>query len=124
MPDDTFLGPRRPGMDPVVRADVITADRYFSPDWAQREWDRLWTKTWHIGGMLSQLEEEGDWIKHDIGRESVVMVRQADGAVKAFYNACRHRGNRLVFTDAGGAPTITCSYHGWKYAPDGSLAFV
>lgn len=121
MADDTFLGRRRTHLDPPVRGDQISAERYYSQEWAAREWDRVWTRTWHIGGMAAQLEEEGDWIKHDIGRESVVMVRQADGGVRAFYNACRHRGNRLVFTDAGGAPTITCSYHGWKHQPDGIL---
>lgn len=117
----TFLGPKREAFDPPVRGDAITAERYFSPAWAKAEWRRLWTKTWHLGGMSAEIEVAGDWIRHDIGRESVVMVRQADGGVRAFYNACRHRGNRLALGEIGGGAAITCTYHGWRYAPDGTL---
>ncbi len=118
---ETFLGRKRQEFDPPVRGDVITADRYISTDWMKAEWEAVWTRTWHIGGMVDELEEAGDWVRHDVGKESVVMVRQTDGGVKAFYNSCRHRGNRLVLGELGGAPVITCSYHSWKYAPDGTL---
>lgn len=118
---ETFLGRKRDEYDPPVRGDAITPDRYISPEWAKAEWEALWTRCWHIGGMVAELEEPGDWVRHDIARESVMMVMQEDGSIKAFYNACQHRGNRLVFGDVGGAPAITCSYHSWKYAPDGTL---
>jgi phenylpropionate dioxygenase-like ring-hydroxylating dioxygenase large terminal subunit len=121
MAETTFLGPKRAEYDPAVRGDPITAERYFAPEWAKAEWDRLWTKVWHIGGWAAELEEAGDWMRHDLGHESVVMVRQEDGAIRAFYNACRHRGNRLALTETGGGPALTCSYHGWRYAPDGAL---
>jgi phenylpropionate dioxygenase-like ring-hydroxylating dioxygenase large terminal subunit len=117
----TFLGPKRVAFDPPVRGDPITPERYFSPTWAKAEWDRLWTRTWHLGCTEAELEEPGDWARHDLGHESVLLVRQVDGAVKAFYNSCRHRGNRLGLTELGGGPAITCSYHGWRYAPDGAL---
>ena len=117
----TFLGEARAHLDPPVRGDPITAERYFSPAWAKAEWDHVWTKTWHIGGMTAELEEPGDWVRHDVGHESVVMIAQADGGVRAFYNSCRHRGNRLALTEQGGGPALTCSYHGWRYAPDGAL---
>lgn len=117
----TFLGPKRLEFDPPVRGDTITADRYFAPEWAKAEWDHLWTKIWHVGGWAADLEAEGDWVRHDLAHESVIMIRQKDGQIRAFYNACRHRGNRLLFTDSGSTPAITCTYHGWKYAPDGTL---
>lgn len=117
----TFLGPKRVEFDPEVRGDPITAERYFSRAWMKAERDALWSKIWHIGGMVAELEEPGDWIRHDIGKESVLMVRQADGSIRAFYNACRHRGNRLGLTESGGGEHITCSYHGWRFAPDGLL---
>lgn len=117
----TFLGEKRVELDPPVRGDAITAERYISPDFMKLEFERLWSRIWHIGAMERDIEEPGDFAKHDFGKESVVMVRQTDGSVKAFYNACRHRGNRLVATELGGGEAIRCSYHGWKYGLDGVL---
>lgn len=110
--------------DPPVRGDVITADRYVSRDWMERENRWLWPKVWHLGGVLAELEEAGDTIRHNFGRESVIMVRQADGGVRAFYNACPHRGNRLVLHDMQATPRLVCSYHGWQFDPDGTLVHV
>jgi phenylpropionate dioxygenase-like ring-hydroxylating dioxygenase large terminal subunit len=118
---ETFLGRRRTEFDPPVRGDAITGERYYSPEWAKAEWDHLWQKIWHIGAMEQEFEEEGDWVRHDFLRESVVIVRQADGGYKAFYNACRHRGNRLALHETGGGPALTCSYHGWRWGIDGVL---
>ncbi|WP_068071640.1 aromatic ring-hydroxylating oxygenase subunit alpha [Novosphingobium lentum] len=112
------------GFDPPVRGDTITPDRYISKDWMALENAHLWPKVWHLGGVLAELEEEGDFIRHNFGKESVIMVRQADDTVRAFYNTCPHRGNRLVLGDVGGADRITCGYHGWQFTPDGVLAHV
>ena len=79
---------------------------------------------WHLGGVLAELEEEGDFIRHDFGKESVIMIRQQDGSIRAFYNSCPHRGNRLVLGDAGHMPRITCGCHGWQFTTDGVLAHV
>ena len=111
-------------LDRAVRGDPITGDRYYSKRWARAEWEHVWTKVWHIGGMASDLYDPGDFLTQNIGRESVVMLKQEDGSVRAFYNACKHRGNRLAWAEVGGAPFLVCSYHGWKYAPDGTLASV
>lgn len=120
---ETFLGRKRLEFDPPVRGDRISGERYYSHQWANKEWDKLWTKIWHIGAMVREFEQEGDWVRHNFMRESVILVRQADGGFKAFYNACRHRGNRLALHDSGGGATITCSYHGWRWAPDGTLLY-
>jgi len=118
---ETFMGRTRLEFDPPVRGDRISGDRYYSQDWMRKEWDHVWQKIWHIGGMLSDLIDPGDYVVHNFMRESVVMILQDDGSVKAFFNACRHRGNRLVWSDVGGADVLTCSYHGWKWAKDGVL---
>lgn len=113
-----------PEFDVAVRGDTITADRYITREWMALENQHLWPKVWHLGGVLAELEEEGDFIRHNFGKESVIMVRQADGTVKAFYNTCPHRGNRLVLGDAGSTPRITCGYHGWQFDTDGTLVHV
>ncbi len=104
-----------------LRGDPITGDRYYSKDFARREWDRMWTKVWHVAGREAQIPEPGDWMTHHFGRESIVVIRQTDGSVRAFYNTCQHRGNRLVWAEDGHGQ-LTCSYHGWVYAADGVLS--
>lgn len=110
---------------PRARGDAITGNRYWCKDFAEREWQKLWTRIWHIGARESQLEEAGDFAVHNFKHESVIMVRQKDGGVRAFYNVCRHRGNRLVMSEEGGVSEhLTCPYHGWKWNIDGALDWV
>lgn len=103
-----------------LRGDPIAGDRYYSQEFAQKEWDHMWTKVWHVGGRESEIPEAGDFIVHNFKRESVIMARQKNGGIRAFYNSCKHRGNRLVWSQEGSGD-YTCSYHGWVYGPDGVL---
>lgn len=112
------------GFDQPVRGDTITAERYTSKAWMDKEDENLWPRVWHLGALTAELEEEGDFVRHNFGKESVILVKQADDSVKAFYNACPHRGNRLVLGDVGSTPRITCGYHGWQFSPDGVLVNV
>ena len=85
------------GRDPsLLRGDPITGDRYYSKEFAQREWDHMWTKIWHVAGRENEMQEAGDYIVHNFMRESVIVVKQGDGTLRAFYNVCGHRGQRLV----------------------------
>ncbi|WP_156680928.1 aromatic ring-hydroxylating oxygenase subunit alpha [Sphingomonas profundi] len=118
---ETFMGKRLAEYDPPIRGDAITGDRYYSKEWMEKEWNGLWTRIWHVGGLMNDLQEPGDYLVHNFLRESVLMIRQEDGSVRAFFNACRHRGNRLVWSEVGFGDAITCSYHGWKWGIDGTL---
>jgi len=95
--------------------------RYTSPDFFATEWERVWTKTWLLLGRESEIPEPGDYQAEPLGPESILMVRQPDGGIRAFYNVCQHRGNRLIAGDAGGVDHFTCAYHGWKWGLDGEL---
>lgn len=88
-------------IEPPIRGDAITGERYYSRKWMAAEWENVFTKVWHVGGMLHDLEEPGDWICHNLAQESVLMIMQEDRTVKAFFNACIHRGNRLVWDELG-----------------------
>jgi len=72
-------------------------------------------RIWHIGGRLAELPQPGDYVVHNFRHESVLLVRQQDGGVRAFYNVCQHRGNKLVWNDGGSVGAFTCAYHGWRY---------
>lgn len=74
-----------------------------------------------IVGHTSSLRAPGDFISHSDCGVPVLVVRQKDGSIKAFINACRHRGARVCVGDRGSAKAFSCPYHGWTYNPDGSL---
>ena len=59
-----------------------------------------------------------------MAEDPVLVVRQADGSIRAFLNQCRHRGMRLCRADQGNARAFTCSYHGWAYDIGGRLSSV
>lgn len=117
--------PTHPDAQPLkVRGDAITGDRYWSKDFADREWEHMWKKIWHVGGRVAQLEEPGDYIVHDFRHESILIVKQKDNSIRAFFNVCQHRGNQLVSNTEGGMDAFTCPYHGWRWGIDGELQWV
>ena len=123
MTNQDTVPPPIDGRDPSnLRGDPIPGDRYYSPEFAQKEWDHLWTKIWHIAGRLADIPEAGDFLVHNFLKESVIAVRQEDGSVRAFYNSCGHRGMRLV-KESSSLDTFACPYHGWRWGKDGILQY-
>jgi phenylpropionate dioxygenase-like ring-hydroxylating dioxygenase large terminal subunit len=98
----------------------IASERFYSPAWMAQEWESLWPRVWLIAGVVSDVREPGDYFTFDLGRENFLITRTDAGDIKAFYNVCQHRGNRLVQSDFGCVPRFTCSFHSWQYALDGS----
>jgi phenylpropionate dioxygenase-like ring-hydroxylating dioxygenase large terminal subunit len=108
---------------PEIGEHPIEGHRYTSREFFGQEFDQMWTKTWLLLGREDELPTPGDWQREDIGPESIIMVRQADATIKAFYNVCQHRGNRLVLGEKGSSKRFVCQYHSWAYALDGALNF-
>lgn len=98
----------------------LDAKRYTSRDFAEREWESVWSRSWLLLVHEGELPDAGDFVVSKVGRESILTVRQDDGSIKCFYNICQHRGNQLVTTGEGSLSAFTCGYHGWKYALDGA----
>ena len=95
---------REKAPEPPLGTDpIITGERYSTTDFAQREWDHMWTRVWQIAGRADQVPEPGDYITYDIGHESIICVRGSDQRIRAFYNVCQHRGNQLVTAEMGSA---------------------
>jgi len=102
--------------DPDLGTALIPKTRYTSPAFMKLEWERMWTKVWLLAGREEVIPEPGDWMTHDLGRESFIFARQQDGSVRGFYNVCPHRGNRVLPTQATGASaSFRCSYHHWEW---------
>src|SRR6059036_2647259 len=95
---------------------------YNAPEiWAE-ERERILARRWICVGRDAELGQPGDYAVRAVGGESVMIVRGQDGAVRAFYNVCRHRGTRLCEAERGRlSETIQCPYHAWTYALDGRL---
>jgi phenylpropionate dioxygenase-like ring-hydroxylating dioxygenase large terminal subunit len=110
--------------EPILGNAPITGNRYTSPAFAAAEWDKMWTRVWLIAGLESQLRDAGDFLTYEVGPESILIVRGEDGAVRAFYNVCQHRGNRLVEAEFGSLERFTCAYHAWKYDLTGVVVSV
>ena len=56
----------------------LSKDRYISSDFMEMEWNGIWTKSWLFAGLISDIEEIGDFFVYDIGRESIVITRNED----------------------------------------------
>ena len=102
----------------------LSKDRYISEDFMRSEWNGIWTKAWLFAGLESDLSETGDFFVYDIGRESIVITRNDENEISAFYNVCQHRGNKIVTLESGSFNKVSCPYHGWTYGLDGTLEHV
>ncbi len=100
----------------------IDPARYFDREFMAREWDRLWTRTWLIAAVASDVPERGDYSVFRLRHEQILVVRQGDGGIRAFYNVCPHRGNRLIENDRGFVAQFSCPFHSWEFGLDGCLA--
>ena len=107
----------------TTRGHTIPGSRYTSKDFMNQEWEGMWTKVWLLLGRESELPAPGDWQMEEVGPEEILMVRQNDGGVKAFYNVCQHRGNPLVEEGKGSVKRFVCKYHSWAFMPNGELNF-
>lgn len=68
----------------------------------------------------ASLAKAGDYIAREAAKTPLIVVRGRDGKARAFKNACRHRGTKLV-AGKGCAGAFVCPYHGWSYGLDGAL---
>ncbi|MBT5007148.1 MAG: Rieske (2Fe-2S) protein, partial [Halieaceae bacterium] len=93
---------------------------YFTTEYMAREWNKLWTDTWLIAGVISDIPKVGDYFLFDVGEESIIVTRTEDG-VKAFYNVCSHRGAKLVWNERGSKKVFVCPFHSWSFHHTGEL---
>ena len=114
------------GTGPVSYEDSI------SPEFYKREQAAIFKRAWLNVGRVEQLPRAGSYFTKDIraAHAAILVVRATGGTIRAFHNICRHRGNKLAWTDDpkqdthGVCRQFTCKYHGWRYNLDGALTFV
>jgi phenylpropionate dioxygenase-like ring-hydroxylating dioxygenase large terminal subunit len=106
------------------RPATVPASHYTSPAHFEREREAVFRRLPALVGHESELKNPGDVLPVEVGGVPLVLVRGADGQVRAFRNACRHRGTRLVRTPACGLKAMVCPYHAWTYDLTGKLTHV
>jgi phenylpropionate dioxygenase-like ring-hydroxylating dioxygenase large terminal subunit len=98
----------------------IPRERYTSREFHELEKAKLWGRTWQMACREEDIPNVGDTCVYDICDLSFLVVRSAEHEIKAFYNACLHRGRQLREFD-GNAYELRCPFHGYCWNLDGSL---
>lgn len=109
--------------DSPMRGGVtkVPTARYFEQKWHDLEVERLWKRVWQYATMEQDIPEPGDYIVYDIAHLSYLVVRTDENTIKAYNNACLHRGRQLREFDGKTATEFRCAFHGWSWEIDGSL---
>jgi choline monooxygenase len=115
-------GPRAPlEIDPDPRqARTLPAWAYTDAAHFGREVAAVFHRSWQYAGAMSQLARTGDFLTVDVAGQPVAIVRDEDGSLRGFHNACRHRGHPIL-AGAGCVQRLVCPYHAWSYGLDGRL---
>ena len=103
-------------------ARTLPREYYISPEIYGEELEHIFLRRWLCIGREDRLTNPGDYVTQEVGKESILVLKDRDGGYRAFYNVCRHRGTRLCEEHTGNlGPTIQCPYHAWTYGLDGRL---
>ena len=106
---------------PLERAWTIPSDWYVDPRIADLENRTLFSRSWQMVGRAEQVAEPGQYVTGELARESIFVVRGADGCLRGFFNVCRHHAAAVITEPQGKAAFLRCPYHGWTYGLDGRL---
>lgn len=120
----------QPQLPPQNLALLLSAQRsgmslarpfYTDPAVYEADLELIWHKEWIFAASVAELQKPGAYVTLQLGKYPVVIVRGADGQIRAFHNVCRHRGQRLCAKTTGTTTKLVCPYHQWTYETDGRL---
>lgn len=98
----------------------LNAEAYTDPAWFALEQNAIFAKSWQWVCHVEKVREPGQYVTATIAGRSIVVLRDREGALRAFYNVCKHRAHELLEGE-GTANHIMCPYHAWVYRLDGGL---
>ena len=98
----------------------VPAEHYVSEDQFALEVEVLFKQRPLLVALTPHIANEGDYLTHEVIDTSIVLVRDGDGAARAYVNACRHRGARLA-EGRGKKLSFSCPFHAWNWGLDGRI---
>jgi phenylpropionate dioxygenase-like ring-hydroxylating dioxygenase large terminal subunit len=108
---------------PPVRVDFVPQAHFISSDFARLENERLWPRVWQMACREEEIAQAGNYETYNVARQSIIVLRTASGAIKAYHNACLHRGRELT-VGSGTMEKVHCKFHGWQWNLDGEITRV
>lgn len=106
--------------EPIEKAHTIPSEWYTNPEVLRIEQEFIFSEYWQYACHVSELPSQGDMITLEVAQNPVLIVRDQQGDLRAFYNVCKHRGGPVA-VKKGTTSVLQCQYHGWTYLLDGSL---
>jgi len=110
---------------PEIGTDPVPVDACISPDYFEREREKLFKKVWLKVGRVEEFPQTGSWklVDMDIWNTQIILARGVDGRIRGFHNTCSHRGNTVVSgpETSGRTRHFFCNFHGWTYDLEGQL---
>ena len=107
---------------------TLPREAYVAPEHFAAERERIFAREWVLVGRAESVPNAGDVLDVSVLGEALIIVRGDDGALRAFFNVCRHRGSTLTKSAGAAVPetchvgkAIRCPYHSWTYGLDGAL---
>ena len=96
---------------------------YYDDEQYRRELESIWARNWVYLCRVETLADTGDYRVFEIGGREIILLRDAEGGLAAFFNSCRHRGSTLCREASGSLKRgrIMCPYHSWMYDLQGRL---
>jgi methanesulfonate monooxygenase large subunit len=107
---------------PAVPDEYLVDNRVYTDQKTfDLERERIFFRVWNFVCHESELPNPGDFVTTIVAGQPIIVCRNKDGLIRAFYNTCRHRAAQVVFDKAGNKRNFTCLYHLWVYDLDGRL---
>ena len=110
--------------DELIQDDRVHRLIYTDPAIFEMELTNIWGAVWVYLGHESQIPGPDDFITTRLGLRPIILIRDAEGTIRALFNRCTHRGTTLCRKERGNAHVFTCPYHGWSYLSTGKLRAV
>lgn len=110
----------REDTNPYLGSENLSVERYLSRDFHEKEIEHVWKRTWQAVCRETEVAEAGDTFIYDITRFSIIVTRDQQGELRAFRNACLHRGRQLVDSN-GNYENFRCPYHAFTWELDGAF---
>lgn len=120
--DDIIVAPDtiRQSLPAPSAVSGVDKSRYYDPAFHTLEMERMWSRTWQMACREEEIPEVGDVLLYEIGDLSFMVTRVSNDEIRAYRNACLHRGTRLAASDTS-VSQFRCPFHGFTWRLDGTL---